>query len=183
MGLHASPTVPLLLEDVRLPQDALLGEEGGGFKVAMMALDGGRINIAAQACGVARAALEASIAHAHQRVAFGRPIAEFQAIQWFIADMMTELKAAELLMLQAAWLKQRGRPFTLQASMAKLFASEAANRATDKAVEIHGGNGYVEGNPLVERMFRDARVQTIYEGTSEIQRLVIARQILDGPLT
>ena len=180
MGLRSSPTVALTFEDVEVAQDALLGQEGGGFKIAMMALDGGRINIAAQATGVMRAAMDASRDYARQRQAFGHPIADFQAIQWFLADMATQLKAAELLMLQAAWLKQLKRPFTLQASMAKVFASEAANRATDKAVEIHGGNGYVEGNPPVERMFRDARVQTIYEGTSEIQRMVIARKILAG---
>ncbi|MBI5543302.1 MAG: acyl-CoA dehydrogenase family protein [Deltaproteobacteria bacterium] len=177
MGLNASPTVALQLEGCEVPADALLGEEGGGFKLAMMALDGGRINIAAQATGVGRAAMHASARYAKDRQAFGKPLFEQQAIQWFLADMRTQLEAAELLMLRAAWLKEQNKPFGQAAAMAKLYAIEAANRICDKAVEIHGGNGNVGGLP-VERWFRDARVQTIYEGTSEIQRTVIARQLL-----
>ena len=177
MGLRGSNTVSLTFEDCVLPGDALLAKEGDGFKLAMVALDGGRIGIGSQACGVARACLEASARYALERKAFGQPIGEFQAVRWFLANMRTELSAAELLTLRAASLKEAGRPFTREASMAKVFASEMANRAADKAVQIHGGYGYLDEFP-VERYLRDARVQTIYEGTSEIQRLVIAREIL-----
>ncbi|MBX5483583.1 MAG: acyl-CoA dehydrogenase family protein [Myxococcaceae bacterium] len=176
MGLRASNTVALTFEDCAIPAENLLGQEGDGFKLAMMALDGGRIGIASQACGVARAALEASLRYLKDRTAFGRPIGDFQALRWFIANMKTELTAAELLTLRAAWLKEQGRPFTREASMAKLYASEMAQRACDKAVQIHGGYGYIDEFP-VERYLRDARVQTIYEGTSEIQRFVIAREL------
>ena len=179
MGLRASNTVPLPFEDCRVPAEALLGQEGDGFKLAMMALDGGRIGIASQACGVARAALEASVRYAKERRAFGQPVADFQAMRFMLADIQTELDAAELLTLRAAGLKESGRPFTREASMAKVFASEMANRAGDKAVQIHGGYGYIDEFP-VERYLRDARVQTIYEGTSEIQRVVIARELLRG---
>jgi alkylation response protein AidB-like acyl-CoA dehydrogenase len=143
----------------------------------MIALDGGRIGIASQACGVARAALEASIQYAKDRKAFNAPIGNFQAIQWFLANMRTELSAAELLTWRSAALKEAGKPFTREASMAKLFASEMAFRACDKAVQIHGGYGYIDEFP-VERYLRDARVQTLYEGSSEIQRVVIAREVL-----
>jgi acyl-CoA dehydrogenase len=177
MGLRASSTVPLQFEDCRLPADALLGQEGQGFKLAMMALDGGRIGIASQACGVARAALAASVRYTRERKAFGKSVADFQAVRFMLANIQTELAAAELMTLRAADLKQSGRPFTREASMAKVFASEMANRAADKAVQLHGGYGYIDEFP-VERYMRDARVQTIYEGTSEIQRLVIAREIL-----
>ncbi len=177
MGLRASHTVPLTFEDCEIPAENLLAKEGEGFKLAMVALDGGRIGIASQACGVGRAALEASIAYAKDRQAFGQPISEFQAIRWFLANMKLELEAARLLTLRAAALKEAGKPFTREASMAKLFASEFSNRACDKAVQIHGGYGYIDEFP-VERYLRDARVQTIYEGTSEIQRLVIAREVL-----
>jgi alkylation response protein AidB-like acyl-CoA dehydrogenase len=177
MGLRGSNTVPLTFEDCAIPAGNLLGKEGEGFKLAMIALDGGRIGIASQACGVARSALEASLRYMKDRKAFGQPIADFQALRWFVADMKTQLAAAELLTLRAAALKEAGRPFTREASMAKLFASEMANRACDKAVQIHGGYGYLHEFP-VERYLRDARVQTIYEGTSEIQRLVIAREVL-----
>ncbi|MFN0062804.1 MAG: acyl-CoA dehydrogenase family protein [Myxococcaceae bacterium] len=179
MGLRASHTVPLAFENMRVPEAQRLGAEGQGFRFAMMALDGGRIGIASQACGVARAALEASVRYAKERQAFGRPIADFQAIRWFLANAQTELTAAELLTLRAAQLKEAGQPFTREASMAKLFASEVAQRACDKALQIHGGYGYLNDYP-VERYFRDARVQTIYEGTSEVQRLVIAREVLKG---
>ncbi|MFE8598673.1 acyl-CoA dehydrogenase family protein [Archangium violaceum] len=175
MGLRGSNTVSLTFEDMEIPADNLLGKEGDGFKLAMIALDGGRIGIASQACGVARAALEASIRYAKDRKAFGQPIAEFQGLRFMLANMSTELQAAELLTLRAASLKEEGKPFTREASMAKLFASEMSNRAVDKAVQIHGGYGYIDEFP-VERYFRDARVQTIYEGTSEVQRLVIARE-------
>jgi alkylation response protein AidB-like acyl-CoA dehydrogenase len=157
----------------------LLGREGEGFKLAMMALDGGRIGIASQACGVTRAALDASLRYTRERRAFGQPIAEFQAVRFMLANIATELSAAELLTLRAAGLKESGLPFTREASMAKVFASEMANRAADKAVQLHGGYGYIDEFP-VERYLRDARVQTIYEGTSEIQRLVIARELLKG---
>jgi alkylation response protein AidB-like acyl-CoA dehydrogenase len=177
MGLRASNTVSLLFEDCRLPAEALLGREGEGFKLAMAALDGGRIGIASQGCGVARAALNASVRYTRERRAFGQPIAEFQAVRFMLANIATELSAAELLTLRAAGLKELGRPFTREASMAKVFASEMANRAADKAVQLHGGYGYIDEFP-VERYLRDARVQTIYEGTSEIQRLVIARELL-----
>ena len=177
LGLRSSNTVALTFEDCEIPEENLLGQEGEGFKLAMAALDGGRIGIASQACGVAEAALQASIAYAKDRSAFGKPIGEFQAIRWFLANVETDLAAARLLTLRAASQKQRGQPFTRQASMAKLFASEMAYRACDRAVQIHGGYGYIDEFP-VERYLRDARVQTLYEGTSEIQRLVIAREVL-----
>ena len=179
MGLRASSTVALSLEDCEVPADALLGGEGQGFRIALTALDGGRIGIAAQATGTMRAALEASVRYARDRRAFGQAIAGFQAISGAIADMRTAHDAAWLLTLRAAALKEASRPFTREASMAKLFASEAAQKVVSKAVQIHGGYGYCDAFP-VERYFRDARVQTIYEGTSEIQRLVIAREILQG---
>jgi alkylation response protein AidB-like acyl-CoA dehydrogenase len=177
MGLRASTTVSLAFEDCVIPEDALLGQPGDGFRIAMMALEGGRINIGAQATGTIRAALEASARYAKDRKTFGVPIAEHQAIRFMLADMRTELDATELLTFRAAALKEAGAPFGREASMAKLFGSEAAQRAVSKAVQIHGGYGYTSEFP-VERYFRDARVQTIYEGTSEIQRLVIARDLL-----
>jgi alkylation response protein AidB-like acyl-CoA dehydrogenase len=177
MGLRGSTTVPLQFEDCRLPANALLGQEGQGFKLAMVALDGGRIGIASQACGVARAALAATVRYTRERKAFGKSVSDFQAVRFMLANIQTELAAAELMTLRAADLKQSGRPFTREASMAKVFASEMANRAADKAVQLHGGYGYIDEFP-VERYMRDARVQTIYEGTSEIQRLVIARELL-----
>ena len=177
MGLRGSSTVPLQFEDCGLPADALLGQEGQGFKLAMAALDGGRIGIASQACGVARAALAAAVRYTRERKAFGKSVADFQAVRFMLANIQTELAAAELMTLRAAGLKESGRPFTAEASMAKVFASEMANRAADRAVQLHGGYGYIDEFP-VERYLRDARVQTIYEGTSEIQRLVIARELL-----
>ena len=176
-GLRGSNTVPLTFDECRVPQSALLGEEGMGFRVAMMALDGGRIGISAQAIGIGTAALEAAVAYAKDRQAFGRPIAEFQAIQWMLADSRTELEAARLLCLRAATLKERGAAFTREASISKLFSSEAANRVCNRAVQIHGGYGYTREFP-VERYLRDVRITTIYEGTSEIQRMVIARSVL-----
>lgn len=177
MGLLATSTCEVLLEDCRVPRDNLLGRRGEGFKVALSTLDGGRIGIAAQAVGIARAALEESVAYARQRRQFGRPIAEFQAIQWKIADMATRIDAARLLTLRAAWLRDQGKRCTVEASMAKLFASETATFAAHQGMQILGGYGYVKDYPL-ERYFRDARITEIYEGTSEIQRLVIARHLL-----
>jgi alkylation response protein AidB-like acyl-CoA dehydrogenase len=179
LGLRASSTVSLAFDGCRVPSGALLGAEQAGFKVAMMALDGGRIGIASQALGIARAALAEGVAYAKQRVQFGRPIADFQAIQWMIADSETELAAARLLALEAARLKEQGVPFGREAAMAKLFASEAAFRICDRNLQIHGGAGYVRDFPA-ERHVRDVRVTRIYEGTSEIQRLVIARSVLSG---
>ncbi|MFO0566544.1 MAG: acyl-CoA dehydrogenase family protein [Polyangiaceae bacterium] len=176
-GLRASNTVPLTFEECRVPSSALLGEEGMGFRIAMMALDGGRIGISAQAIGIATAALEAAVSYSHERRAFGHPIKDFQAIQWMLADSRTELEAARLLCLRAALLKEQAAPFTQEASISKLFASEAANRICNRAMQIHGGYGYIREFP-VERYLRDVRITTIYEGTSEIQRLVIARELL-----
>ena len=179
LGLRSSDTASLLFEDCRVPRQNLLGTEGEGFRIALATLDGGRIGIAAQALGIAQGCLEESVAYAQQRRQFGRAIAEFEAIQWMLADMATEIDAARLLTYRAAWLAQQGRTFTTEAAMSKLFASEAANRAAYKAVQIFGGYGYTkEFN--VERFFRDARITTLYEGTSEIQRLVIARHLLYG---
>jgi alkylation response protein AidB-like acyl-CoA dehydrogenase len=177
MGIRASSTVPLELSGVRVPGDALLGQEHGGFKIAMMALDGGRIGISSQAIGIARAALAESIVYAKDRRAFGVPIAHHQAIAWKLADMRSLVDAAHLLSMRAAWLKEDGKPFSCEASMAKVFASEAAVRVCNDAVQIHGGYGYVR-DFAAERHLRDARVTTIYEGTSEIQRVVIARSVL-----
>lgn len=177
MGLRASDTVELIFEDVMVPVENRLGEEGDGFKIAMISLDGGRIGIASQAIGIATACLDAAVNYSKQRIQFGRPISQFQAIRWMIADMATEIEAATLLTLSAAYLKDQGRPFTKEASMAKVFASEMAQRAAYKALQIHGGYGYMKDFP-VERYYRDVRVLTIYEGTSEIQRTVISREIL-----
>ena len=177
MGLRASSTCSLAFEDCRLPGDAMLGQEGGGFKVAMMALDGGRIGIASQALGIGRAALEESISYAKERKQFDAPIADLQAIQWMIADSTTELEAARLLTLRAAFMKENGELFSQQAAMAKLYASEAAGRVCDRNVQIHGGSGYVR-DYAAERHLRDVRVTRIYEGTSEIQRVVIGRSAL-----
>jgi alkylation response protein AidB-like acyl-CoA dehydrogenase len=177
LGLRASNTVPLTFEGCALPADALLGEQNGGFRIAMMALDGGRIGIASQSVGIGEAALSAATEYAKTRQQFGRAIGENQAIQWMLADCRTELDASLLLGLRAASLKEKGRPFSREASIAKLYASEAVNRITARALQIHGGYGYVKDYP-VERYLRDARVTTIYEGTSEVQRMVIARKII-----
>jgi butyryl-CoA dehydrogenase len=177
LGIRGSQSCQIFLDDVRLPKSLLLGEVGGGFKVAMSTLDGGRIGIAAQALGIARAALEDAVAYAGERKTFGKPIAQHQAIQFKLADMATELDAARLLTWRAATLKDAGVRHSAESSMAKVFASEVANRAAKEAVQIFGGNGYVEDFP-VERHFRDAKITEIYEGTSEIQRLVIAAGLL-----
>jgi alkylation response protein AidB-like acyl-CoA dehydrogenase len=179
MGIRGSNTVALELDDVRVPASALLGELNGGFKIAMMALDGGRIGISAQAIGIARAALDEAVAYAKDRKQFGHPIADYQAIQWKLADSKVALDASHLLCMRAAWLKESGRVFSREASMAKLFASEAANRICNDVVQIHGGYGYTR-EFAAERHLRDVRVTTIYEGTSEVQRIVIARNVLQG---
>ncbi|OGO36242.1 MAG: acyl-CoA dehydrogenase [Chloroflexi bacterium RBG_16_57_11] len=177
MGLKGSPTNAVTYEGVRVPADYLLGPEGGGLPQALVVLDGGRISIGALAVGLAQAAFEAARQYARERQAFGHPIADYQAIQWMLADAATQIHAARLMIYQAAWLKGQGRPFTKEASMAKLFATEMAERVCRDAIQIHGGYGYSREYP-VERIYRDARLMTIGEGTSEIQRLVIARQVL-----
>ncbi len=177
MGLHSSPTAEFVLEDCQVPAENLLGEEGKGATIAFQCLDCSRIGIAAQAVGLSEQALEEAVRFARQREAFGKRISEFQAIQFMIADMSTLIDAARLLAYKAADLKDRGKPFSKEASMAKLFASEAANRIAYMALQIHGGYGYSK-EFLVEQLYRDARVLTIYEGTSEIQRLVISRHLL-----
>jgi alkylation response protein AidB-like acyl-CoA dehydrogenase len=177
MGLKGSSTTALHFEGCRIPKSALLGELHGGFKIAMMALDGGRIGIASQAIGIGEAALSAAISYAKERKTFGKAIAEHQAIQWMLADSRTELDAARVLTLRAASLKEAGKPFSQEAAMAKLYASEAAGRVCDRALQIHGGYGYVKEYD-VERHYRDVRVTRIYEGTSEIQRIVISRNVL-----
>ncbi len=177
MGITCSGSVEIVLEDCRVPLDNLLGAEGDGFKIAMNTLDGGRIGIAAQSLGIGRAALEESVSYSASREAFGAPISRLQAIQWKLADMATELDAARLLTYRAAWARDRSDRCSLEASMAKLFASEACMRAAREAVQIHGGYGYIN-EYTVERLFRDAKITEIYEGTSEIQRLVIAKEIL-----
>ena len=178
LGIRASATCEIEFEDYRCPLEARLGGDGQGFKIALDVLDAGRIGIASQAVGIARAAYEACVEFVCDRKAFGRPIGEFQMIQAKIADMKARLEASYLLTLQAAWAKQQslksGERYTLQASMAKLFASETSMYTTHQAVQIHGGMGYSKELP-VERYFRDAKITEIYEGTSEIQRLVIAR--------
>lgn len=177
LGLNSSSTVDLVIDDAEVAGDRLLHEEGKGFSVAMATLDGGRIGIAAQALGIAQAAYDVARDYALERRQFGKRIADFQAIQWKLADMATELDAARLLVYRAAWLKQEGKPHTEEGAKAKLFASEMARRQTAEAIQILGGYGYTKEFP-VERYYRDAKITEIYEGTSEIQRLVIARSIL-----
>ena len=177
MGIRGSDTVELTLEGCRVATENRLAPEGHGFRVAMQSLDGGRIGVAAQALGIAQAALDASVRYARQRVQFGKPISEFQAIQWMIADMKTQIEAARLLTLRAAWLTDSGLPHGPEASMAKLKASLAAREVSDRAVQIHGGYGYTK-EFAVERYYRDAKVTELYEGTSEIQRIVIANSLL-----
>ena len=180
MGLRGSDTVALALEDARIPADQRLGAEGEGFRIAMALLEGGRLGVAAQALGVLSAAFDEAARYAQQREAFGEPLAKIQAIQMKLAEMERRHQCARLLIQRAAWLKDAGRPYRREASMAKLYASEAATWVSHQAIQIHGGYGYVKEYP-VERYYRDARVMEIYEGTSEIQRLVIARSLLkDG---
>jgi alkylation response protein AidB-like acyl-CoA dehydrogenase len=177
LGLKASNTVELVFEDCIVPASNLLGSPGEGFKVAMSALDSGRIGIASQATGIARACLDEAISYSKERRQFGKPIGSFQAIQFMIADTATRVEAASWLTLSAAYRKDKGLKFTKEASMAKLFASETANKAAYMAIQVHGGYGYTK-DYKVERLFRDARATTIYEGTSEIQRIVIARELI-----
>jgi butyryl-CoA dehydrogenase len=179
LGIRASDTAELLLERCRVPGANRLGEPGQGFKIAMGALDGGRIGIAAQALGIAVAAYEASVAYARERKSFGVPIGQHQMVQWMLADMATAIEAARLLVLRAAWRKDAGLPFGPEAAMAKLFAAEMAMRVTTDAVQVHGGYGFIK-EYQVERHFRDAKITQIYEGTSQIQKLVIARHLLAG---
>ncbi|HTO92768.1 MAG TPA: acyl-CoA dehydrogenase family protein [Bacteroidota bacterium] len=179
LGMRSSDTATLLFDDVRLPADALIGGEGEGFPQALAVLDGGRIGIAALSVGIARGALEASVEYAKQRKQFGNPLAEFQAIQWKIADMATEIAAARLMTQRAAWLKTRGEPYSVAASEAKYFASEAAVRAANEGVQIHGGYGFIKEFP-VEKLYRDVKLMTIGEGTSEVQKMIIARHVLQG---
>jgi butyryl-CoA dehydrogenase len=177
MGIRGAHSAQLAFTDLRVPRENLLAGEHEGFKVAMKTLDGGRIGIAAQAVGIARAALEDSVAYAKERRAFGQALAEFQGTQWRLADMATAVEAARLLTLRAAFLKDRGLPYTKEAAMAKLFAAETAMSLATQAVQVHGGYGYTR-EFAVERYFRDAKITEIYEGTSEIQRLVVAGQLL-----
>jgi len=177
MGIRASETAEMALENAFIPEGHLLGEPGWGLRIALSALDGGRIGIASQAVGIAEACLDLMVAYAKERRQFNQPIADFQAIQWMLADSKTELAAAQLLIDQASWLKDEGRDYTQAASMAKLYASEAASRIADRAVQVHGGYGY-SNEFRVEQLYRDARITRIYEGTSEIQRVVIARNLL-----
>lgn len=177
LGITASSTSQITLDNCRVPASAVLGEEGKGFKVAMNTLDGGRIGIAAQALGIARQAFEEATAYSKEREAFGGPIANLQAIQFKLADMATEIEAARLLVWRAAYLKSTGQPYGPAASMAKLYASEMSHRVTHQALQVYGGFGYSKEFPA-ERHYRDSRITEIYEGTSEIQRLVIARAVL-----
>jgi alkylation response protein AidB-like acyl-CoA dehydrogenase len=179
MGLHASSTVPLALGDCRVPEEQRVGAEGDGFRIAMVSLDSGRIGIASQAVGIGQACLDEAVRYSRERKQFGRFLSSFQAVSWMIADMATDVEAARLLTLQAAQRKDLGLPFTREASIAKLFATEMANRCAHQAVQVHGGYGYTR-HYKVERLYRDARVTTLYEGTSEVQRIVIARETLRG---
>ena len=178
LGVNASGTTELAFADCRVSATQRLGEEGEGFKIAMATLDGGRIGISAQAVGIAQAAFEEAMAYSQEREQFGRPIAALQAIQFYLADMSTEIDAGRLMTLKAARVKDRGKRYTLEAAQAKLYTAEMAQRVTTKALQIHGGYGYTK-EYNVERYFRDARITEIYEGTSEIQKLVIAAQVLD----
>ena len=177
MGLRASDTVELIFEDCRVPAENLLGQEGDGFLIAMTSLDGGRIGISSQSLGVAQACLDAAVGYAKERVQFGKAISNFQGLRWIIADMATQIEAARLLTFNAAAMRDRGENYSAAASMAKVFASEMANKVAYQALQIHGGYGYMQEYP-VERYYRDARVFTLYEGTSEIQRTVIAKHVI-----
>ncbi len=177
LGINATACVELSFTDCEVPAANRIGNEGDGYKVALSTLDGGRIGIASQACGIAQGAMEEALKYSQQRMAFGAPISNFQAIQFMLADMATEIDAARILIRRAAWKQDTGARFTMDAAMAKLFASEMSTRVTHKAIQIHGGYGYSREYP-VERMYRDARITEIYEGTSEIQRIVIAAWVL-----
>jgi len=177
MGIRASVQTEIVFQDMAVSKDNVLGQEGKGFGVAMATLDGGRIGIAAQALGIAQAAYEESVKYAKQREQFGKPISSFQAIQWFISDMATEIDAARMLVYKAAFDKWKGRPYTTSAAMAKYFASDIAMKATRNAIQIHGGYGFTKDYP-VERFYRDAKITEIYEGTTEVQKMVIAGDLL-----
>jgi len=177
LGMRGSATSQVILEDCRVPAENLLGKEGDGFVNALKTLDGGRISIGALGVGIAQGAFEEAVAYAKSREQFGEPIANFQGIQWHLADMAVKIEAARMLVYQSAWRKDHGLPYKKESAMGKLYASEAAMWVTTKAVQVHGGYGYIKDYP-VERMFRDAKLCEIGEGTSEIQRLVIARELL-----
>lgn len=177
MGIRGAAVSELIFEDCRVPKSAVLGKIGSGFKVAMSGLDGGRVGIAAQACGEAQAALDLAISYAKQRVQFQKPISAKQGIQWYLAEMATELRAAQLLTLEAADLRDRNEPAGMGASMAKFYAAETAVKVAGKALQIHGGYGYIK-DYAIERIYRDSRILTIYEGTSEVQKVVIAKELL-----
>lgn len=177
LGIRGSETAEMSLEGAFVPEDHLLGEPGWGMRIGLSALDGGRIGIGSQAIGIGQAALELMLDYAPHRVVFDQPISEFQAVQWMLADSAVDLAAAQQLVDRAAWLKDQGRPYTHEASMAKLFASEAAGRIVDRGVQIHGGYGFVR-ECRIEQLYRDVRVTRIYEGTSEVQRVVISRGLL-----
>jgi len=177
MGIRGSVQAELVFENMEVPEENLIGKEGRGFGIAMATLDGGRIGIASQALGIAQAAYEESVKYAKEREQFGKPIAKFQAIQWFIADMATEIDAARLLVYKAAFDKWQGKPYTVSAAMAKFFASDIAMNATRNAIQIHGGYGFTKEYP-VERFYRDAKITEIYEGTTEVQKMVIAGNLL-----
>jgi alkylation response protein AidB-like acyl-CoA dehydrogenase len=179
LGIRGSSTTELIFRDCYVPAENRLGDEGQGFRIALEAIDSSRISVAAQAVGIAQGALDHCIDYVKERQQIGQPIANFQAIQWMLADMATSIDAARLLTYRAAWLKDQGMPFIKEAAMAKVFAAEVAMAATTKAIQIYGGYGYTKDYP-VERMFRDAKITEIYEGTSEMQRLTIARQLLQG---
>ena len=178
LGMRSSDTAELIFENVEVPAENLIGEEGQGFKQCMQILDGGRIAIAALSLGIGQGALDASIKYAKERKQFGKPLADFQGIQFKLSDMATEIDAARLLTYKAAWIKDQGRDINLQAAMAKYYASEAATRATNEAIQIHGGYGFIKEFP-VEKLYRDVKLMTIGEGTSEVQKMVIARNILN----
>jgi alkylation response protein AidB-like acyl-CoA dehydrogenase len=180
LGIRASSTAEVVFEDCVIPKENLLGERGRGLRIALATLDGGRLGVAAQAIGISQAALEAAVEYSQTRQQFNRLISAFQAIQWKLADMATEIHAARLLNLRGAWLKQNQRPYEAEAAMAKLLASEVSSRVTNAAVQVFGGYGYCNDYP-VERYLRDAKITELYEGTSEIQRLVIARKLLSEP--
>jgi len=177
MGIRGSQTTELIFKECRIPKANLIGKEGRGFSIAMATLDGGRVGVAAQALGIAQAALDESVKFAKERVQFGKPIAAKQAIQWMLADMATQIQAARLLTYQAAATKGENKPFSMEAAMAKMFASETADSVCDKAIQIHGGYGYIK-DFKVERLYRDAKICTIYEGTNEVQRMVISGSVL-----
>jgi len=179
LGILASGTAEMLFENARLPADALLGQEGEGFRQMLTTLDGGRIGIASQAIGIGRAVLEEALEYAKTREQFGKPISRFQGIQWKLADMATELDAAELLTLRAAWLEDHGKPYEKESAMAKMYASDVTMKASIEGIQILGGYGYCKEYPM-ERHMRDAKICQIYEGTNEIMRMVIANNLLKG---